>query len=122
MSAAPVAAAPLRTPRRAATIAAATLWLPCLAPAFLGLLRDSSYCVSTYFKLFAMVPGVLVPVLMRLEGAWFGAAGGAVTLALLLGLYHAARWLPSRWLHALQALVMALVALEAIGLGYALRM
>ena len=33
-----------------------------------------------------------------------------------------ARWLPSRWLHALQALVMALVALEAIGLGYALRM
>ncbi|MEC8253172.1 MAG: hypothetical protein VX044_08165 [Planctomycetota bacterium] len=122
MSSAPSAAAPLRAPRRAATISAATLRLPCLAPALLGLLRDSSYCVSTYFKLIAVVPGVRVPVLMRLKGACFGAAGGAVTMALLLGLYHAARWLPSRWLHALLTLVMALVVLESIGLVYALRM
>lgn len=111
-----------RTRRRAAAIAAATVWLPCCAPVVLGLLRDGSHGTNTYAKLFAMVPGVLLPVLLQLEGTWFGVAGSAATLALLLSAYQAARRLPRKWLHGLQALVMALVALEAAGLAHALRM
>ncbi|MCK5943967.1 MAG: hypothetical protein KAI24_18425 [Planctomycetes bacterium] len=112
---------PLRTRRRALAIAAGTLWLPCLLPIVLGLLRDCSHCMHTFLAMFLMVPGVIVPVLLRLEDVWFGEAGAAVTLAVFAGLYAAARELPTRWLYALQVVAMLLIGLEAVGLAMALR-
>jgi hypothetical protein len=107
---------------RALGLAAATVWGPCLLPLLLGLLRDCSHCLTTYAKLFAIVPGVLLPVLTEHNGAWFGALGGAATLALLVGNYCAARELPRRWLYATQALTGVLIGLESVALAYALRM
>lgn len=110
-----------RARKRALWIAVGTLWLPCLMPIVLGILRDCSHCMITYLQLFAIVPGVIVPVLLRLEDAWFGVAGAGVTLAALVGLYAAARQMPRAWLYALQVLVMLLVGLEAIALAQLLR-
>lgn len=111
-----------RTRGRALGLAAATIWVPCLLPAVLGMLRDCSHCLWAFAKLFVIVPGVLVPVLAQLDDAWFGCAGAAVTLALLVVYYLAARELPRRWLHAAQALGVVAIGLEAIVLAYLLRM
>jgi len=122
VNAAQVAVEALPRPRRRALgIAAGTLWLPCLLPIVLGMLRDCGHCMETYLKMFAMVPGVIVPVLLRLEDVWFGVVAVAVTLGALGGLYAAAREMPRGLLYALQGVVMVLVGVESIGLVAALR-
>ena len=99
-----------------------TLWLPCLLPVLLGMLRDCSHCLSTYAKLFAMVPGVLLPILLELEDGWFVLGGAGATLSLLVGLYLAARELPRPGLYALQVVVLVAVSVEATLLATLLRM
>ena len=103
-------------------IAACTLWLPCLVPLLLGMLSDCGHCLWTYAKVFAMVPGVLLPVLLQLDDGWFVLAGAGATLALLFGLYLAARELPRLALYALQAIVLVAVSVEATLLANLLRM
>jgi hypothetical protein len=116
------AAPPLGMPWRTALLRAATvLWLPPLVPVGLGLLADCGHCGATYLLLLPIVPGVLVPVLLGLDDAWFGIAGAAVTLALFGVVAVALRELPRALAIATQALVSAAVAFEAIGLAYALR-
>ena len=107
---------------RALGLAAATIWAPCLLPLVAGSLCDCSHCLWTYFKLFAIVPGVLLPTLAQLDDAWFGVAGAATTLALLGVYYLAARELPQRWLYAAQSLALLAIGAESLALAYALRM
>lgn len=106
---------------RALLIAAVTLYVPCLAPIVLGMLRDCSHCMQSYLELLVIVPGVIAPTLLHLQGAWFGAAAAALTLAALGLLYVAARRLPRGALHALQVVCILCVGLEAVALAYALR-
>ncbi len=98
-----------------------TLYLPCLCPVLLGVLRECSHCMQTYLKLYVIVPGVIVPVLLQLDDVWFGVGGAAATLLAFSALYLAARELPPWMLRAVQVVAVLLVAVEAVGLAYALR-
>ena len=80
------------------------------------------HCLSTYAKLFAMVPGVLLPILLELEDGWFVLGGAGATLSLLVGLYLPAPELPRPGLYALQVVVLVAVSVEATLLATLLRM
>lgn len=101
--------------------AAATPWLPCLLPPVLGLLRGCSHCVGTYWKMSALAPGVIAPVLLLLDDLWFGVGGTVATLAALGVLYLAAREMPRRLLYGVAVVAMLAVGFEAVGLSHALR-
>lgn len=96
--------------------------MPCLLPLLLGMLRDCSHCLWTYTKVFAMVPGVMLPVLLQLDDGWFVLGGAGATLVVLGGLYLAARELPRPALYAVQVVVLVAVSVEATLLATLLRM
>lgn len=105
----------------AARQAALTLWLPVLVPPVTGMLRDCSHCVQSYLQSAVLVPGILVPVLLRLDDAWFGVVGGAATLLLFACLWLLLLELPRRWGWFVQAVVVLAITFEAIGFAHALR-
>ncbi len=113
----------LPRPRRTALLhAAATLWVPVLAPVGLGMLGNGSAQAATHFWLGSpIVPGVLVAVLVHADGVWFVLAALLPTLALFLGLYLAAREVPARLLYTIELAIVLLVAFQAIGFLYALQ-
>lgn len=122
MTAAAVAPAELPRPRgRVLWQAALVLWLPTLLPPAFGMLGDCGHCATNYFGMLPVIPGVIVPVLLHLDGAWFFAAAVPPTLALWCVLYLIGREAP-RWLGRLAAAAVAAgVAAQAIGLVQALR-
>jgi len=101
--------------------AAASLWLPVLLPVVTGMLRDCGHCLGNYLRSLPMVPGVLAAVLCGLDGAWFFAVGGAVTLLLFGVLLLLLRELPRRLGWVAQGIVAVLVLFEAVGFAMALR-
>lgn len=122
MNAVAVAGAQPRSRRTALLHAAATLWVPVLAPVVLGMIaHGSSRAATTFWLSFPIVPGVLAAVLARADGAWFVFAALLSTLALFLGLYLAAREAPPRLLYAIELAVVLLVGFEAIGFLCALQ-
>lgn len=112
---------PVRSWGRACSLAAATLWGPCLLPFVAGPLRECDHCAATYAACLPMVPGVIVPALANLGGAWFFAAGGAVALALFAVLAVALRELPRPWSLGVQVPVALAIAAEALGFASLLR-
>ncbi|MFY9343075.1 MAG: hypothetical protein WAT39_11330 [Planctomycetota bacterium] len=116
------AAPPFGLAARAALLqAACTVWLPVLTPVVTGMLRGSTHAQQMYLLSFPLVPGILVPVLLNLDDAWFFIAGGVVTLALFAVVVLALRELPRKFGFAVQAVVVLAVAAEAIGYTNALR-
>ena len=110
-----VAAEALPRPRpRALLLAAGTVWLPCLLPVVFGLLSDAGQAFSIYFLCAPIVPGGLVSMLLRLDGAAFFVAAALPTLLLFWGVYAAARAWPRPWLYVVQTLVIAQVAFAAV--------
>ena len=100
---------------RAFLLAAVPVWLPTLTPFGLGMLRESEHAAASYAKCLPIVPGVLVPLLMELPGAWFFAVGGLATLVLASVLAVALRELPRPWSFAAQGVVALAVSAEAVG-------
>lgn len=106
---------------RSGRVAAGTLWLPVLVPLLTGMLRDCDHCLQNYLLCCVLVPGILAPVLLGLDDAWFVVVGGATTLVLFVGLWVALHELPRWWRWALQAVVVLAISFEAIGFAHALR-
>lgn len=102
--------------------AALTLWAPALVPVLLGMLGNgSSHAASSFWQMFPLVPGAIFGALTGFQGVWFVLAAAGPTLFAFGGLYLAAREMPPRLLCGVETLVVALVALEAIGLVCALK-
>jgi len=116
---APAAATPWR---RCCANASSTIWLPTLLPVLTGALADCGHCATSYLLSLPLVPGLLAPLAMGLDDAWFFAVGGAATLMLwfvvVLVLVEAPRWLAV----ATQAAATLVVAGTAFGYAHALRM
>jgi hypothetical protein len=110
-----------RSRRRALVGTAATLWLPTVLPLFAGPLRECDHCVGNYAALLPVVPGVLAPTLLQLDGATFGLVAGGVTLALFGIVYAFWRELPRWLLPVAVAIAASLIGLEAFGFAVALR-
>ena len=105
----PEAVASVPRPRlQAAGIAAATLWLPCLVG--LGIVVGSQYALATYWKFFAVLPGLIVPVMCQLDDF----------LAYVV-LYLSVRHMPLIPLRITVAVAAALVGAEAVVIGGILR-
>ncbi|MFO0278651.1 MAG: hypothetical protein ACK533_15380 [Planctomycetota bacterium] len=108
--------------RRCCANATWTIWLPTLLPVLTGALADCGHCATSYLLSLPLVPGLLAPVAMGLDDAWFFAVGGAATIMLwfvvALVLVEAPRWLAV----ATQAAAALLVAGTALGYAQALRM
>jgi hypothetical protein len=116
------ASRPFGMPLRAASWRAVSwLWLPALLPLPLGMLSDCSHCVTSYWLSLPIVPGVLAPVLLQLDNAWFFVVGGAVALGLYALLVLLLRELPRGYALAVRLVFAVVVALQAIGFAYALR-
>lgn len=86
-------------PSRAALLAAAAVYLAQLAPFAIGPLTECGHCVRQFLKLYAVLPGVVPALLLRLEGGAFVAVAALGTLvvfatlaALLCVLPRAGRW------------------------------
>lgn len=101
--------------------AALVLWLPVLLPLVTGMLHEEAHVASTYLLSAPLVPGILVPVLLQLDGAWFFVVGGLVTALLFAALCWGLARLPRPWALALQVAIVLLVAFEAVGYANALR-
>jgi len=103
----------------AAKIAALLLWVPVLVPIATGMLRDS-YAFQTYLLCLPLVPGILVPTLLQLDGAWYMIVAGLATLLL----FAVVCWLLSRLRRrpaiAVQVAVVLAVTFEAIGFANSL--
>jgi hypothetical protein len=107
--------------RRALGRAALVVWLPVLVPIVTGMLRDCGHCQSTYWMTSPMVPGVLVPVLLRSEDAGFVGVGVLATLAFHGVVAVLLRELPRAAGVVVQGIVALAVAGEAVAFAYALR-
>lgn len=112
----------------AVPIALAAVYLPTLVPFAAGELTDCGHCVANYLRLLPIVPGWMIGAGLAHAFAghpsstmWLYVAGGAITLALVVGLLLAARRLHRRDLIALCVIVMPLVGVQAHWLGAALR-
>lgn len=101
--------------------AALALWLPVLAPLAAGMFRDCGHCAVTYLLSLPLVPGTIVPALLRLDDAAFVAVAGLATLAAFAGVWWLLARLRRPWTWVVQAIVALLVAFEAIGYANALR-
>lgn len=107
--------------RRALVRAAATVWLPTLAPVVTGMLSGCGHCATTYWLALPTVPGLLVPALLQLQGAPFFGVGGLVALLLFALTGLLLRELPAKAGYAAQAIVALAVAFESVGLAMAMR-
>jgi hypothetical protein len=101
--------------------AALWTWLPALLPVGLGLLQGCDHCLSNYWRSLPIVPGVIGPVLLHLDGAWFFVVGGALALALCSLLALLLRELPPGVAWVPRVVVAGVVALQGIGFAMALR-
>lgn len=101
--------------------AALSLWLPCLLPLVTGMLRDCDHCATAYLLSLPLVPGLLVPGLLRLDDAAFFVVGGAATLLFYAGVVVLLRRLPRPWRLLAQAAVVLAVLVASIGYANALR-
>src|SRR5690606_28139383 len=101
--------------------AALALWLPALVPLVGGLLGACAQCTATYLLSLPLVPGTIVPALLRLDDAAFVAVAGLATLAAFAGVWWLLARLRRPWTWVVQAIVALLVAFEAIGYANALR-
>lgn len=111
-----VATSPTAVPlswQRALSLAALTVWLPCLLPVLFGMLWQSGSALSIYAQCLPIIPGGIFAVLLDCRGAWFFVGAAVPTLLLLMAMFFACLRLPARWAHALQGLVIVAVALEA---------
>ncbi|MFT4512373.1 MAG: hypothetical protein ACI89X_003915 [Planctomycetota bacterium] len=106
-----------RTRARALQLTAMTLWLPCLLPIAFGTFRDCWAIYPPYLAMVPVVPGVFLGALLQSQDAWFFVVASVPTILLFVGLYFACRKLPPRFLHPLQWLVIAGVAVEAVLFG-----
>ena len=113
---------PVRSWPRAAGLTAATLWLPCLVPFVAGPLGECRHCIATYAACLPMVPGVLAPVLIDAQSAWFFVFGGVVTLAMGAVVAVVLREMPWPWSLGVQVVVAVLIGCEALGFASLLRM
>ncbi len=104
-----------------AKVAAITLWLPALVPIVTGMLRECEHCAQSYLLCLPLVPGILVPTLLRLDDAWFFVVAGLCTLLLFAGLAFALHRLRRPLAFALQVAVVLAVTAEAIGFTNLLR-
>lgn len=110
-----------RSRLRCARDVALVLWLPALLPLLCGQLRDCQHCVREYLALLPIVPGVIVPVLLDLRGAWWLVVGALPVFAMGFVLYLLWREAP-RAVCAVAAVVVAVVvAAQGFGLCFALR-
>lgn len=117
-----IAASSLESPwRRALVRAAATVWLPTLAPVVTGMLSGCGHCATNYWLSLPTVPGLLAPVLLQLEDAPFFVVGGLVALLLFALTALLLRELPAKLGYAAQAVVALAVALESVGVAAAMR-
>lgn len=100
---------------------AGLVYLPQFVGLVAGPVRDCGHCVTMFYKLFPIVPGILAPTLLRLEDAAWVVGAGAVTLLILGALYAALRRAtgPRAWWIA-GALVCPASALQSYGLACAL--
>ena len=116
----PEAVASVPRPRlQAAGIAAATLWLPCLVG--LGIVVGSQYALATYWKFFAVLPGLIVPVLCQLDDFLSLVLAVLTTLVAYVVLYLSVRHMPLIPLRITVAVAAALVGAEAVVIGGILR-
>ena len=107
---------------RAFLLAAVPVWLPTLTPYGVGMLRESDHAAASYAKSLPVVPGVVVPLLLELPGAWFFAVGGLATVVLASVLAVALRELPRPWSLGAQAVVALAVSAEAVGFASLLQL
>jgi hypothetical protein len=101
---------------------AATVWTPALVPVVTGMLHECSHCQTTYLLSLPLVPGMVVPVLLRLDDAWFVVGGAVATLVVFGVTALMLRELPRALGYVVQAIVALLIAFEAIGFANSLRM
>jgi len=101
--------------------AAATVWLPTLAPIVTGMLSGCGHCATSYWLSLPVVPGVLLPLLLQLDDALFFVVGGLVALLLFALTALLLRELPAKAGYAAQAIVALAVAFESVGFAAALR-
>jgi len=99
---------------RALLLAAGTLWLPCLVPMVFGMLSTTGNAPSMFTMLLPLMPGMLLPMLLRLDGLAFVVTAAVPALLLFAGVYFAARSLPRRTLYFVQVPVIALCVLQAV--------
>lgn len=107
--------------RRALGLAALTLWVPALVPYWIGPLTESSHSIEAYTLLLPLVPGVIVPTVMRLDGVAWGAVGVLATLLMLGGLTLVLRRLSYPGSSIVQTITILLVSVEAFGFSMLLR-
>jgi hypothetical protein len=106
---------------RAVLVAVLVLWLPTLVPLWLGPLQGLSHgVVADYLRTVPVLPGVLLPVLLHAQGAWFWFEGAIATMTVFLVFSLAMRELPRPWSIALQAAVAGGVLAEAMVFAYLL--
>ena len=109
---------PLRT---ALWQAALWTWLPALLPVGLGLLHGCKHCLSSYCLSLPIVPGVLGPVLLNVDGVWFFVVGGALAITIYARLVLLLRELPRGYAMVARIVVAGVVALQGGGFAMALR-
>lgn len=117
------AVAAIELPRarlRAIRIAAAAVWLPCALP-LLGIVNDSGHALKTYLMCFVAVPGMLVSAVLQLDDFWFGAVALSVTMLIFAALYLVARYWSKLSMQIVMVIAAALLAIEAIAFGGAVR-
>ena len=120
MTAAPAATQPPPAARRELTNTLLVLYEPVLVPIVTGMLKDSADAFWPYVLMFPLVPGAIVPALLRLDGALFFVLAGVATLALFAGV-QLASLLPPLLRGIVRAAVVFGVAFEAIGFANLLR-
>lgn len=106
---------------RAALLTAAAAYLAQLAPFILGPLTECDHCVAQYLRLYAVLPGVVPAMLLRLEDGAFYAVATLGTLSVFAAVSGLLRILPRAG--RILALVAAAGALGtwAVAFSHALR-
>lgn len=105
----------------AVPVAALVLWLPTMVPLWLGPLADlSPGVVTNYLRTVPVLPGVLLPVLLQAQGAWFWFEGAIASMVVFLVFLLAMRELPRPWSIALQVAVGGTVLFESMVFAYLL--
>lgn len=95
--------------------AAVLLWAPCLVGWLV--VRDSPIATETFWKFFAVIPGAVLPIMMRVEDPVFLAVAIALTVFAFAVLYVAIRRFSALGLAALLPFALLILGYDSYLFG-----
>lgn len=103
-------------------IVAVTLYAAQLAPFVAGPLTECRHCVAQYARLYAVLPGTMPAMLLRLEDGAFLAVAALGTAAVIASLASLARILSPKDRAAALALAACVLGWWSVAFSHVLRM